>query len=105
MSDLEDTLVWQVKIAGLHAPIRQFRFAPPRRWMFDLAWPERQLAVEVEGGTWIAGRHARGSGMEKDMEKYNTAVLRGWRVLRVNNHHVDDGRALAWITEALEEAA
>lgn len=105
MSDLEDQLLWQLKVARVPAPEREFRFHPPRQFRFDLAWPDRKLAVEVEGGTWSGGRHSRGSGMEKDMEKYNLAVIDGWKVLRVNNHHVEDGRALAWITEALEVAA
>jgi very-short-patch-repair endonuclease len=107
MSDLEDTLVWQLKVAGLPAPVREHRFAVSigRRWRFDLAWPDRKLAVEVEGGTWVAGRHSRGAGMESDMEKYNLAALDGWKVLRVSGHHVNDGRALEWIREALEAVA
>jgi very-short-patch-repair endonuclease len=40
------------------------------------------LAVEVEGGMWTRGRHVRGEGYEGDCEKYNAAVLGGWRVLR-----------------------
>ena len=49
---------------GLAAPIREHRFAPPRRWRFDYAWPDRRLALEVEGGTWTGGRHVRGRGYE-----------------------------------------
>jgi very-short-patch-repair endonuclease len=105
VSDLEDSLVWQCKAAKLPAPVREHRFAPPRRWRFDLSWPDRKLAVEVEGGSFVAGRHSRGAGMEADMEKYNTAALMGWFVLRVNNHMVEDGRALAWVEQALEAAA
>ena len=25
-------------------------FSPPRRWRFDIAWPEHMLALEIEGG-------------------------------------------------------
>ena len=64
------------------APVREYTFAPPRRWRFDFAWPEARVAVEVEGGTWDRGRHTRGAGYAGDCAKYNAAVLGGWRVLR-----------------------
>ena len=85
----------------LPAPLREYRFAPPRRWRFDFSWPERFLAVEVEGGSFIAGRHSRGAGFEAYAEKYNEAALIGWRVLRVTPRMVDDGRALALIQRGL----
>jgi very-short-patch-repair endonuclease len=62
--------------------IPEHRFNPDRRWRFDYAFPDLMIAVEIEGGVWIQGRHSRGMGMINDMEKYNWAVLHGWRVLR-----------------------
>ena len=66
----------------MHAPKTEYRFSPPRRWRFDYVWIVPRVALEVEGGIWIRGRHSRGAGMLKDMEKYNHAVIQGWRVLR-----------------------
>ena len=63
--------------------VKEFRFHPTRRWRFDYAFPELKIAVEVEGGVYIQGRHTRGSGFIKDMEKYNTAASMGWTILRV----------------------
>lgn len=60
----------------------EFCFNPPRRWRFDFAIPNRRVAVEVEGGVWAYGRHNRAAGFLKDMEKYNAAAARGWRLLR-----------------------
>lgn len=94
MSELEDQMARQIHVAGLPDPILEHRFAPPRRWRFDLAWPSDKVALEIEGGTWINGRHSRGAAFEKDCEKYNTAVLLGWQVFRVTNHMVLDGRAV-----------
>lgn len=102
MSDLEDTLAWQMSITGLPAPMREFRFAPPRRWRFDFAFVTAKLAVEVDGGTWVQGRHSRGDGFEKDCEKVNAAAALGWRIVRVTAAMVEDGRALKAIEEALE---
>lgn len=70
------------RAAGLPVPVPEHRFAPPRRWRFDWAWPDIRLALEVEGGVWTGGRHTRGAGFVKDMEKYNAATIAGWRVVR-----------------------
>lgn len=69
--------------AQLPAPTREFVFARPRLWRFDYAWEAEMVALEVEGGAFAGGRHTRGAGFRSDLEKYNTAALRGWRVLRV----------------------
>ena len=60
----------------------EYKFHPTRKWKFDFANPELKIAVEQEGGVWVRGRHNRGVGFLNDMEKYNTAVLLGWKVLR-----------------------
>ena len=93
-----------LRAAGCPAPVPEYRFAPPRRWRFDLAWPALRLALEVEGGTWARGRHVRGRGYERDCEKYNAAALLGWRVLRVTTDMLGDGRALALLARALGSA-
>ncbi|HEY7313861.1 MAG TPA: hypothetical protein VH643_31215 [Gemmataceae bacterium] len=69
-----DTFASVLQAAGLPPPNREHRFAPPRRWRFDLAWPSLRLALEIEGGTWTGGRHVRGKGYENDREKYNLRV-------------------------------
>lgn len=67
---------------GLPKPEREYRFDPARKWRFDFAWPDKKLAVEIEGGVWVYGRHNRAVSYVKDMEKYNRATELGWRVLR-----------------------
>lgn len=103
-SSYERDLQFQIKALKLPAPTPQYRFAAPeRRWSFDLAWPDRKLACEVEGGIWIrgGGRHNRASSFEKDAEKYNEACLRGWRLLRVTTGQVTSGVAIGLIERAL----
>ena len=73
---------------GLPEPVFEHRFHPVRQWRFDIAWPAYRIALEVEGGIWTGGRHSRGAGMAKDMDKYNTATALGWRVLRVEPRNV-----------------
>ena len=80
------------------------RFHPTRRWRFDLAWPRHLLALEIDGGVWTQGRHVRGDGFIRDLEKMNEAQLAGWRVLRVTPDQVKDGSALGLIRRALERS-
>jgi very-short-patch-repair endonuclease len=91
-----------MRAAGLN-PEPEFRFHPPRRWRFDLAFPDQKIAIECEGGIWSGGRHVRGSGFEKDVEKYNAAALLGWTVLRFTGRMISDGTALQTIEKALKE--
>lgn len=67
---------------GLPAPVPEYRFHPVRRWRFDWAWVDAKVALEVEGGLFIGGRHNRPIGMQADFEKYNRAACMGWRVLK-----------------------
>ena len=80
-------------------PETEYIFHPTRRWRFDFAFPNAKVAIEIEGGTWAAGRHSRGAGMEADMEKYNAATLMGWRVLRYTTAMVLRGDAINDVLE------
>ena len=103
MSDLEDTLIFQLKALGASEPVREWRFHPIRKWRFDLSWPERLIAVEVQGGVWSQGKHGRGSGVAKDYEKLNTAQIMGWKVLQFETSSVNSGEAAQEILEALND--
>ena len=83
------------------AHVTEFCFHPTRKWRFDFAWPDYRLALEIEGGVYIGGRHTRGATFEADCEKYAEALSLGWRVLRVTPRHIKDGRAYAWLTKAI----
>ena len=88
---------------GLPEPVAEYRFCE-RRWKFDYAWPDRKLALEVEGGLWIMGRHNRPSGMLKDFEKYNRAAVLGWRILKCTPRTLCTSATLETIKEAIAEA-
>ena len=62
--------------------IAEHKFCDGRKWAFDFACQSIATAIEIEGGVFARGRHSRGVGMVADMQKYNTAQLFGWIVLR-----------------------
>ena len=78
---------------------REYRFHPVRRWRFDFADTSQKIAIECEGGTWSKGRHTRGSGFEKDCEKYNTAQAMGWAVYRFTSSMILDDRAILFLMD------
>ena len=67
----EALLALQLRAAGVAGWEREFRFAPPRRWRLDFAWPAVRVAVEIEGGIWRpgGGAHSRPANIERDAEK------------------------------------
>ena len=75
--------------------VLEYRFHPVRKWRFDAALRHNGLmvAVEMDGGLFVRGRHSRGAGIVKDMEKLNAATLLGWRVLRYTPQQIKAGLA------------
>lgn len=91
----------QCRLARLPEPNTEYRFAPPRRWRFDYAWIGSKVALEVQGGLFVAGRHSRGAALLKEHEKLNTAAIHGWRILFCTHKQVADGSALTLIEKAI----
>ena len=93
-------LLWQIERAGLPVAIPEYRFAEDqgRKWRFDLAWPDRLFAVEIDGMV-----HRIKKRFKADMEKHQNAFVRGWRVLRVSPTQARDGTALRLISVFLEK--
>lgn len=101
-STLEQEFAWQIRMLQLPTPTFQYRFLPPRRFRFDVAYPDLKLAVELNGATWVQGRHTRGQGAASDAEKLSLAAIHGWCVLVAVAEQVRDGRAVKWLEGALQ---
>jgi very-short-patch-repair endonuclease len=82
---------------------REYRFCPDRKWRFDfmLGVPNQKFAIECEGGTWGKSRHTSGKGYIADIEKYNTAALMGFKVLRFTTEQIRTGQAIQAILGAI----
>lgn len=81
--------------------VPEYRFCE-RRWRFDFAWPDKKVALEIEGGTWSRSRHTTGAGYRNDCYKYNTAATLGWCVIRATTDMVKDGSAFTDLEKALK---
>lgn len=106
----------QITAAGLPTPEPEFYFAKStgRRWRFDFAWPDRKIALEIEGAVFgrtettidgrtvrvAGGRHSTGVGLQADAFKYNRAAMLGWLVVRATTTMVRDGSALTELIDA-----
>ena len=108
MSDAEETLAFQLRAVGIEFE-REFKFSPARKWRADFGIHSSPrglsavvaILVEVDGGSWIAGRHTSGVGFAADCEKLNEATILGYRVLRFTPGMVESGVALKTIERAL----
>lgn len=65
----------------LPEPEFEYLFHNERKWRWDVCWPHALVALEVQGGIFVQGRHSRGAALLKEWEKLNTAAAIGWRVL------------------------
>ena len=76
--------------------VAEHRFHHVRRWRFDFAIPSSRIAIEIDGGVWIKGRHSGGQGQIDDMEKFNTAAIYGWRTLKFTPQQTHAIYAQVW---------
>lgn len=74
---------WRMFAADFPTPEQEYQFDKHlgRKHRFDFAFPEKKVAVEIEGNAW----HVKGGGKHmqvRDLEKYNIAAMLGWRIFR-----------------------
>lgn len=66
----------------------EYRFHPERNWRADYCHEPSRTLIELEGGTWSGGAHTRGKGYAEDAEKYNAALVAGYRVFRLTGEMI-----------------
>ncbi len=106
-NDMVSTLLDHIHLTGLPRPETEYAFHPTRRWRFDMAWPDKKVACEVEGGIWMQTDTGRGKGhahperFTGDCEKYSEAAIYGWRLIRATPEQVLSGQAVGWLRRIL----
>ena len=118
MSKLEQAFTVQAKLAKLPKFETEYRFARDivghgvgirsrlkeaglQDWRFDFYWPIHRVAVELNGGTFINGRHNRGAALTSEYRKLNTASEHGITVLVFDSGMVKTGEALNQVERLL----
>ena len=71
----------------------EYRFHKARKWRWDWILPDYMIAIELQGGGFVRGRHSRGAGMQEDMDKFNEGVRAGWKLLLFSTLDIDSGKA------------
>ena len=73
----------------------EYKFFSGRQWRCDYAveTPNWEFGIEIEGGVFTQGRHTRGLGYQKDIEKYNHAALIRYTIFRFSTQQVLSGYA------------
>lgn len=91
-----------VAVGGTGKGVRKrLNAAKLKNWRFDFAFVDHMVAVELEGGIFIGGKHVTGPGFMADCEKYNAAVLLGWKLLRFTAKEVRTGQGLITLERLL----
>jgi hypothetical protein len=76
----------------------EWQFCPDRKWKADYRVEpsergEHAMLVEIEGAIFTSGRHTRGVGYAKDLEKYRMASALGYKLFRFSTIEVLNGTA------------
>lgn len=86
-SELEAAVLRTLLDHGLPEPVRQFRVVVgDRTYFLDLAYPERKLAIEVDGFDYHRGRGV----FDRDRSRQNDLIGAGWTVLRFTSASTPD---------------
>jgi hypothetical protein len=91
-SDLEFRVLSEMSRQGVPLPVTQFRIRPPgykHDIAIDFAWPDVQLAIEVDHPAWHAG--AIDSHTDKGRDRKLATI--GWTTSRITD--IDVSRGLA----------
>lgn len=101
---LPNAVTDQCAAMKLPAPVREYVLSGPRKFAYDLAWPDLMLLAECQGGIWgksTNSSHAHPASIQRDADKLNYAVIRGWRVLHLTTSAIESGEAIGVIRQAI----
>ena len=99
-SEIEEVMWRQLVQSSLPKPLRQHLYVSGRKFRSDFAWPDRKLALEVDGGV-----HRIKSSFKSGFERGYVLLLTGWKVLHVGGEEVRNDLAIKWIQSLFVQSA
>ncbi len=98
-SVLEDLFVEKLRSTNLPMPECEVRLWDDRKQRVDFVWIDYELVVEIEGGSYVHGRHHRPKGFADDILKYNRIASEGMCLFRFTGEMVRSGLAIDTLEE------
>lgn len=99
-TDVENLMAKHLREAKLLGYRRNQPFIEGRKFQADFFWPRLRLALEVDGGVWMArGGHTTGSGYTSDRERDVEGLLQGVLTVRYTSDQVRKGYAIETFTK------
>lgn len=87
--EFSDVPMWEEDFQERYAKSKR-----SKRYRADFALPASRSLIEIQGGTYMRGRHVSGSGYDRDARKYNLAMISGWKVYLLTSTTATDA---TWI--------
>ena len=104
--EFSDVPMWEEDFQERYAKSKR-----SKRYRADFAHLPSRSLVEIQGGTYMRGRHVSGSGYDRDARKYNLAMISGWKVYLLTSTTATDaiwiekiGKA-CWLDQQLASQA
>jgi very-short-patch-repair endonuclease len=99
-SDIERRFAQQLYTHNLPQAERNWYHIPDRMFTLDFAWPDKKIAVEIQGHA-----HRIRSKFAADIEKRALALLSGWVVMELSGAEVRSGRGIEWFVQLWKQRA
>lgn len=99
MSALEAEFEFQLKAMKI-AYKKEQSLVPGRRYRWDFIVGD--LAIEINGGSWIKSGHSTGTGLQRDYDKAYEALKAGYRPLSLTGKDVKSGEGIQKVIQLMK---
>lgn len=127
-SKLQQAAETRLNEAGIRPEASEYKAVTGRKFRIDFAWPSVKVGLEIDGGVWgneikchnchqtvkqklkngrmmtvrIGGRHNRGEGLMRELEKRALLAAEGWLIIAVTDRQIKDGSMVRWVAQCID---